>query len=398
MDPINNPYTPNAGSRPQELAGRNNELEQFRVLVGRLKRGATEQSMIIRGLRGVGKTVLLNAFEDRAESEGFLSFYHELTPDSSLVVEIARDAQSTLARLKLRARAIMAIREALAHLKTIKVVGPAGVELAVDLRKADEGTIARDLSELFLQLGAAAADKGTGVVFLLDEVQFADEVQYRSVITALHRATQKNMPITLVAAGLPQIPRLTGEARSYAERLFSFPVIASLSPADAIAALVEPARQLGVDYEPEAVALALAWTDGYPFYIQQLGKHAWNLARGSLITAADVAAAIPAAQAALDASTYEVRIQRATHEERRYMRAMAELGAGPYKSGAVAAKLGRKTSEVSMIRQRLLDKGLVYATEDYGYVDFTVPRFAEFMARHMPYRAPRRRSDPGEPG
>ena len=398
MDPINNPYTPNAGSRPQELAGRNNELEQFRVLVGRLKRGATEQSMIIRGLRGVGKTVLLNAFEDRAESEGFLSFYHELTPDSSLVVEIARDAQSTLARLKLRARAIMAIREALAHLKTIKVVGPAGVELAVDLRKADEGTIARDLSELFLQLGAAAADKGTGVVFLLDEVQFADEVQYRSVITALHRATQKNMPITLVAAGLPQIPRLTGEARSYAERLFSFPVIASLSPADAIAALVEPARQLGVDYEPEAVALALAWTDGYPFYIQQLGKHAWNLARGSLITAADVAAAIPAAQAALDASTYEVRIQRATNEERRYMRAMAELGAGPHKSGAVAAKLGRKTSEVSMIRQRLLDKGLVYATEDYGYVDFTVPRFAEFMARHMPYRAPRRRSDPGEPG
>jgi hypothetical protein len=397
MDPINNPYTPNAGSRPQELAGRNNELEQFRVLVGRLKRGATEQSMIIRGLRGVGKTVLLNAFEDRAESEGFVSFYHELTPDSSLVVEIARDAQSALARLKLSARATMAIREALGHLKTIKVVGPAGIELAVDLRSADEGTIARDLSELFLQLGAAAADKGMGVVFLLDEVQFADEVQYRSVITALHRATQKNMPITLVAAGLPQIPRLTGEARSYAERLFSFPVIASLSPADATAALVEPARQLGVDYEPEAVELALAWTEGYPFYIQQLGKHAWNLAQGSSITAADVQAAIPAAQATLDTSTYEVRIQRATHEERRYMRAMAELGSGPYKSGAVAAKLGRKTSEVSMIRQRLLDKGLVYATEDYGYVDFTVPRFAEFMARNLPYRAPRRRNEPGEP-
>jgi hypothetical protein len=398
MDPINNPYTPNAGSRPQELAGRNNELEQFRVLVGRLKRGATEQSMIIRGLRGVGKTVLLNAFEDRAESEGFLTFYHELTPASSLVVEIARDAQSALARLKLSVRATLAIREALGHLKTIKVVGPAGVELAVDLRKADEGTIARDLSELFLQLGSAAADKGTGVVFLLDEIQFADEVQYRSVITALHRATQKNMPITLVAAGLPQIPRLTGEARSYAERLFSFPVIASLAPADATAALVEPARQLGVDYEPEAVELALAWTEGYPFYIQQLGKHAWNLAQGSSITAADVQAAIPAAQATLDTSIYEVRIQRATHEERRYMRAMAELGSGPYKSGAVAAKLGRKTSEVSMVRQRLLDKGLVYATEDYGYVDFTVPRFGEFMARHMPYRAPRRRSEPGEPG
>jgi hypothetical protein len=389
MDPIHNPYTPNAGSRPQELAGRNQELEQFRVLVGRLKRGATEQSMIIRGLRGVGKTVLLNAFEDRAESEGFLSYYHELTPDSSLVGEIARDAQSALARLKLSVRATRAMRDALGNLGTIKLVGPDGIELAVDLRKADEGIIARDLSELFLQVGAAAAAKGTGVVFLLDEVQFVDETEYRSVITALHRSTQKNMPITLAAAGLPQIPRLTGEARSYAERLFTFPVIASLSASDATAALVEPARQQHVNYEPQAVELALAWTGGYPFYIQQLGKHAWNLAGSSPITAADIEAAIPAAQGALDTSIYEVRIQRATDQERRYMRAMAELGSGPYKSGEVAAKLGRKTSEISMIRQRLLDKGLVYATEDYGYVDFTVPRFGEFMARHMPYRAPR---------
>lgn len=391
MDPIHNPYTPNAGSRPQALAGRDQELEQFRVLVGRLKRGATEQSMIIRGLRGVGKTVLLNAFEDRAESEGFLSYYHELTPDSSLVGEIARDAQHALARLKLSARATRMIRDALGHLGTIKLVGPEGIELAVDLRKADEGTIARDLSELFLQVGAAAASKGTGVVFLLDEVQFVNEIQYRSIITALHRATQKNMPITLAAAGLPQIPRLTGEARSYAERLFSFPVIANLSASDATAALVGPARQQHVDYEQAAIDLALAWTGGYPFYIQQLGKHAWNLADGSPITRSDIEHAMPAAQVALDASIYEVRIQRATDQERRYMRAMAVLGSGPYRSGDVATKLGRKTSEVSMIRQRLLDKGLVYATEDYGYVDFTVPRYGEFMARYMPYRAPRTR-------
>ncbi len=389
MDPIANPYTPNAGSRPPELAGRDQQLEQFRVLIGRLKRGASEQSMVIRGLRGVGKTVLLNAFEDRAESEGFLSYYHELTPDSSLVGEIARDAQAALARLRLSARAVRAVRQGLEHLGTIRLVGPEGIELAVDLRKADEGTIARDLSELFLQLGAAAASKGSGIVFLLDEVQFAKEIEYRSVISALHRATQKNLPLTLAAAGLPQIPRLTGEARSYAERLFSFPVIASLDEAGARAALVEPAHQQDVEYEPEAVALALAWTGGYPFYIQQLGKHAWNLASRSPITVGDVEAAMPAAQAALDTSIYEVRIQRATDQERRYMRAMAELGEGPYRSGAVAAKLGRKTSEVSVIRQRLLDKGLIYATEDYGHVDFTVPRFYEFMARYMPYGAPR---------
>lgn len=389
MDPIHNPYTPNAGSRPQELAGREQELEQFRVLIGRLKRGATEQSMIIRGLRGVGKTVLLNTFEDRAESEGFLSYYHELTPDSSLVAEIARDAQTALARLKLSARAVKAMREALGHLGAIRLVGPESIELAVDLRRADEGTIARDLSELLLQVGNAAASRGTGVVFLLDEVQFANETEYRAVITALHRATRRNMPITLAAAGLPQIPRLTGEARSYSERLFSFPIIASLSELDATAALVEPARQQHVDYLPEAVTLALSWTGGYPFYIQQLGKHAWNLADGSPITAEDVEAAMPAAQTALDTSIYEVRVQRATDQERRYMRAMAELGPGPYRSGDIATRLGRKTSEVSMIRQRLLDKGLMYATEDYGHVDFTVPRFGEFMARYMPYRAPR---------
>jgi hypothetical protein len=389
LDPIANPYTPNAGSRPPELAGRAAEIEQFRVVVGRLKRGATEQSMVIRGLRGVGKTVLLNTFEDHAEAEGFLTYYHELTPDSSLVAEIARDVQAALARLKLSARAMGAIRDALGHLGTIKVVGPEGIELAVDLRKADEGTITRDLSELFLQLGGAAANKDSGVVFLLDEIQFVAEVEYRAIVSALHRATQKNMPITLAGAGLPQIPRFTGEARSYAERLFTFPVIANLPADDARAALVEPARQQGVEFTEDAVELALSWTGGYPFYIQQLGKHAWNLAPASPIEAPDIEAAMPAAQAALDMSIYEVRVQRATDQERRYMRAMAELGDGPYRSGAVAAKLGKTTAAVSMVRQRLLDKGLIYATEDYGYVDFTVPRFAEFMQRHMPYRAPR---------
>jgi hypothetical protein len=390
LDPIRNPYTPNAGSRPPELAGRGAELEQFRVLVGRLKRGATEQSMIIRGLRGVGKTVLLNAFEDRAESEGFLSYYHELTPDSSLVGEIARDVERALAQLKLSARAMKTVREVLEHLAAIKVTGPEGLGLAVDIRKVDEGTISRDLSELFLALGAAAAAKKTGVVFLLDEVQFVSELEYRSLISALHRATQKNMPITVAAAGLPQIPRLTGEARSYAERLFTFPIIASLSDQDARAAFVEPARHQQVDYEGDALALALPWTGGYPFYIQQLGKHAWNLAESSPITKRDVEAAMPIAQAALDTSIYEVRIQRVTDRERRYMRAMAELGEGPYRSGDVAAKLGVMTSEVSAIRQRLLEKGLAYATEVYGYIDFTIPRFDEFMRRYMSYSEPKR--------
>jgi AAA ATPase domain len=388
VDPIENPYTPNAGSRPHQLAGRDVELEQFRVLVGRLKRGATEQSMVIRGLRGVGKTVLLNAFEDLAEAEGFLTYYHEMTPDTGLIAQIARDVESALARLKLSTRAMKTVRGALEHLGTISLTGPEGIGLAVDLRRADEGTIAADLSQLFLTLGATAAEKRTGIVFLLDEVQFVEEVEYRSLISALHRATQKNMPITAAAAGLPQIPRLTGEARSYAERLFTFPVIAGLSQKDATAAFVDPALHQDVEYEPDAVPLALEWTSGYPFYIQQLGKHAWNLAAASPITLENVRSAIPSAQTALDTSIYEVRIQRATQEERRYIRAMAELGEGPYRSGNVAAKLGRKTGELSMTRQHLIDKGLVYATEDYGHIDFTIPRFDEFMRRNMQYRVP----------
>lgn len=386
MDPVKNPYTPNAGSRPAALAGRNSQLEQFRVLVGRLKKGNTDQSMIIRGLRGVGKTVLLNAFEDRAEAEGFLTYYHELTPESGLLAEIARDAQVALARLDLSKRVTAAIRSRLAHLSTIKVTAPEGIEISLDLGRADEASLSRELSDLFVAMGEAARGKSRGVVFLIDEVQFADEIEFRAVISALHRATQRSLPITMAAAGLPQIPRLTGEARSYAERLFDFPVIASLDADSATTALVGPAQARDVDYSDEAVEAGLKWTGGYPFYIQQLGKHAWNLAERSPIDRQVISAAIPSAQTALDSSIYQVRFQRATDSERRYMRAMAELGPGPYRSGSVARNVGKSTAGLSQIRHRLLDKGLIYATEDYGHIDFTIPRFDEFMRCHMPYR------------
>jgi hypothetical protein len=331
---------------------------------------------------------LLNAFEDYAESEGFLAYYHELTPEVSLMAELVRDLQAAVARLKPSTRALRTLRGALGHLSTITLTAPEGLGLKVDTARAGEGAIARDLTELFVQLGEVAQSTSSGIVFLLDEVQFVGEVEYRALITALHRATQKNLPITAAAAGLPQIPRLTGEARSYGERLFSFPVIANLPQADARLALVEPARQRDVGYEEDAIERALSWTGGYPFYIQQLGKHVWNLANASPISRGDVEAALPRAQAALDASIYEVRIQRATNEERRYLRAMAELGEGPYRSGQVAAMLGRTTPAVSMTRARLIEKGLVYATEDYGHVDYTVPRFGEFLRRHMSFREP----------
>jgi hypothetical protein len=388
MDPIANPYTPSAGSRPPELAGRENEIEQFRVLVGRLKRGATEQSIVVRGLRGVGKTVLLNTFEDQAESEGFLTSYHELTPETSLVAELARDSERALGSLELGTNLRQRIRDALGHLKTIRLTGPEGFGLAVDLEGADEGTITADLTDLFLQLGRAARESETGVAILLDELQFVKEIEYRALISALHRATQKELPVAVAGAALPQIPLLTGEARSYAERLFDFPMIGNLEAPAATAALVEPARRQGVEYSPEALGTALEWTAGYPFYIQQLGKHAWNLASDSPVDVDDVRRAMPVAQAALDKSIYEVRMQRATDGERRYMRAMAELGEGPYRSGQVAGNVGQSVTQASPTRQQLMTKGLIYATEDFGHVDFTVPRFAEFMRRYMPYQAP----------
>jgi AAA ATPase domain len=392
VDAVANPYTPTAGSRPPELAGRQRELEQFDVLIARLQNGATDQSLIIKGLRGVGKTVLLNAFEDLAEARNFLTYYHELTPDSSLIESLARDAESALTRLKLSQRAGHGVREVLGGLKAIKLVGPAGFGLQVDLRGASEGKITAELTELFLELGKAARVKQRGVAFFLDEVQFVDEVQYRSMISALHRSTQKGLPIAVAAAGLPQIPRLSGEARSYAERLFDFPTIANLPKVDARDALVGPAGKLGIEYAEEAVTAALAWTEGYPFYIQQLGKHAWNLADTSPITLEDVERAMPVAQESLDRSIYEVRIQRATTNEQRYMRAMAELGDGPFRSGAVASKLGRTVTALSPMRQALLTKGLIYSTENYGYIDFTVPRFGEYMRRLVPFRKPRKSS------
>jgi len=388
MDPIANPYTPGAGSRPLELAGRDAELRQFEVLVGRLKRGATEQSMVIKGLRGVGKTVLLNAFQDQAESQGFLTYYHELTPESSLAAAIARDAERALTRLSLSERMTGRVRDGLAHLRTISLTGPEGFGLSIDLSGADEGAVTSDLTDIFLAVGEAALSKERGVAFLIDEVQFADEVQFRAVVSALHRVTQKSLPVTLAAAGLPQIPRLSGEARSYAERLFTFPTIANLGEAEARAALLEPARQQDVEYEPAGVGRALEWTAGYPFYIQQLGKHAWNLATESPITAANVADAVPYAVEALDSSLYEVRVQRATRAERTYMRAMAQLGDGPYRSGEVAAKLHKPATAVSPTRQDLVSKGLIYATEDYGFIEFSVPRLDEFMRRYMDFEEP----------
>lgn len=388
MDPRKNPYTPGAGARPEELAGRDEEIAAFEILLARLRDGRSEQSQIITGLRGVGKTVLLNTFEDYAEQAGYLSAFHELTPESRLPELMAKDVQRLLRDLKLSSRASNAVRSALSALSVFKLTDPNGFELSIDPGKLSEQPLTDDFTELFLQIGRAARERKVGVVFFLDEVQFAREPEFRALISALHRTVQRQLPLTVAAAGLPHIPGLAGEARSYAERLFRFPRIGALDESDARAALALPAEREGATYEKNAIRRALALTRGYPFYIQEYGRHIWNIASASPITVEDVEEAAPRAEEALDHGLYEVRIQRATQKERRYLRAMAELGQGPYKVGAVAKAMGSTTTALSTIRQKLLDRGLIYATEDYGHIDFTVPRFDEFMRRHMSYKRP----------
>jgi AAA ATPase-like protein len=395
VDPIKNPYTPGAGTPPNELAGRDEQIEAFKVLLARLRSGRSEQSQIITGLRGVGKTVLLNAFEGYAEQAGYLSAFHELTPESSLPDLLGRDIQRLLRDLKLTKKLADGVRTGLSALSAFKLTDPAGFELSIDPKKLQEQHLTEDFTELFLQLGGAARQRRAGIVFFLDEIQFAREAEFRALISALHRAMQKQLPLTLAAAGLPHIPGLAGAARSYAERLFSFPRIGALAEDHARAALVLPAEREGATYDRVAVEHTLELTQGYPFYIQEYGKHIWNLATASPITPGDVERARPRAEEALDRGVYEVRIQRATQKERRYLRAMAELGRGPYRVGAVAKAMGATTTALSTVRQKLLDRGLVYATEDYGHIDFTVPRFDEFMRRHMAYRRPSARPAKG---
>ncbi len=392
MDPIRNPYTPGAGTRPSELAGRDREIEDFKILLARLRNGRSDQSQIIIGLRGVGKTVLLNTFEDHAESAGYLTAFRELTQESSLCELLAKDVQRLLRDLKLSKKIADTVRAGLGGLSAFKLTDPDGFELSIDLKKLQEQHLTDDFTELFLQLGRAAQGKNVGIALFLDELQFVKETEFRALISALHRTMQKQLPLTLAAAGLPQIPGLAGEARSYAERLFRFPYIGALDEQAARAALVVPAEREGATFDTKALERTLELTQAYPFYLQEFGKHIWNLAPASPITRVDVEKAAPRAEEALDRGLYEVRIQRATLKERRYLRAMAEMGAGPYKVGSIARAMGSTTTTLSTIRQKLLDRGLIYATEDYGYLDFTVPRFDEFMCRHMPYRAPPARS------
>ena len=390
MDPITNPYAPGAGAPPPELAGRNALIEQVRVATRRIRIGRQAKSVLMIGLRGVGKPVLLDRMRADAEAAGMETIRIEAPEGRSLPAMLAPQLRLALLKLSRRDKAkdlaARGLRALAGFAKSLKVKY-ADLEVGIDLDPepglADNGDLEHDLQALLEASGRAAQADETALVLFIDELQYVPEEQLASLITALHRCAQVQVPVMLVGAGLPQLPGQMGRAKSYAERLFAFPFIGPLDATAARDALEVPAAALDVRFEPEATEAIIAATEGYPYFLQEWGKHAWDVAPRSPITADDVARAAQVAIAALDESFFRVRFDRLTLAEKRYLRAMAELGPGPHRSGDVAEALGRKVTAMAPIRAQLIDKGMVWSP-NHGDTAFTVPMFDAYLRRIMP--------------
>lgn len=390
MDPITNPYAPGAGAPPPELAGRDELLETVRIATERVRAGRQAKSVLMIGLRGVGKTVLLDRMRQNAEAAGMETLRVEAPEGRSLPAMLAPQLRQALLKLsrkeKAKDLAHRGLRALAGFAKALKVKFE-DIEVGIDLEPepglADNGDLEHDLQALLETIGEAAKAASSAFVLFVDELQYVPEEQLASLITALHRCAQQQVPVMLVGAGLPQLPGQMGRAKSYAERLFDFPFVGPLDEAAAREALEVPAKALGVAYEPAATVRILAATEGYPYFLQEWGKHAWDVATFSPITAGDVTVASREATAALDESFFRVRFDRLTPSEKRYLRGMAELGPGPHRSGDVAGVLERKVTALGPTRNQLIDKGMVWSPS-HGDTAFTVPMFDAFMRRIMP--------------
>ena len=390
MDPRTNPYAPGAGTPPPELAGRSALLEEAAVALDRIRDGRTAKSVLMTGLRGVGKTVLLNRIARDAESRGFVTVQLEAPEDRSLPNLLAAPLRSALIRMDRLAAAGAAAKRALQALagfaRATKVSYQGfeiGVEFSGERGLADSGVLDHDLGELLCAAGAAALDQRTALVLFVDELQYVEERQLGALIAALHQAAQRELPVTLLGAGLPQLIARTGAAKSYAERLFSFAEIGPLDEDAAATAIQAPAERLGVTYEHSALQAIVERTQRYPYFLQEWGKNCWNYAGDSPITACDVEAATAQAVAELDAGFFRVRFDRLAPAEKRYLRAMAALGEGPHRSGAVASVLDKSVRSVAPIRAKLISKGMIYSPA-HGDTAFTVPLFDGYLKRAMP--------------
>ncbi|HET8781502.1 MAG TPA: ATP-binding protein [Pyrinomonadaceae bacterium] len=390
MNPVTNPFAPGAGTRPPELAGRDELRQVVDVAIQRVRRGLTTKSILMVGLRGVGKTVLLDRMRDDAEAIDIQTIRVEAPEGRSLPAMLAPELRRGLLRLSRQQRskeiADRALRGLAGFAKGLKLKY-ADIELGFDFEPeaglADNGDLEQDLQALFEVVGMAAQRAGTAFILFIDELQYVQEDQLAALITSLHRTAQRQLPLILVGAGLPQLRGRMGHAKSYAERLFDFPIIGALPPAAAEIAIRKPVEAQGVRIEDDALNQIVNETRGYPYFLQEWGKHAWEVAEASPISIDDVLLASKTAVAALDESFFRVRFDRLTPVEKKYLRAMAELGPGPHRSGDIADQLERKVTSLGPTRNQLISKGMVWSP-NHGDTAFTVPLFDEFMRRIMP--------------
>ncbi|MCY4370203.1 MAG: ATP-binding protein [bacterium] len=389
MDRFDNPYRPGAGSVPPALVGRDHLIADFDITVRRALDARPGKSCVLVGLRGVGKTVLLNRFTEIAERKEMKVGYIEASEGGDFPELLAVRLRRILLELEQGAarRALSAVRRALSVLVSFTQTFADGSSITVSAEplagRADSGLISEDLTDLLVAVGEAADSCDSGLLLALDELQYLSKVDLSALVGSTHRTVQLDLPVVVAGAGLPQVPALLGETRTYAERLFEFPEIGYLSDDDATAAVVLPASELGVEFEDAAAARIIAESGRYPYFLQEWGYHAWNAAPASPISENDVRAATSGVVDKLDRDFFRVRYDRLTPKESEYLRAMAKLGPGPHRSGDIADELGVKVTSVAPRRSALIAKGMIYSPA-HGDTAFTVPLFDQFMKRALP--------------
>jgi type II secretory pathway predicted ATPase ExeA len=391
MNPLHNPFSPGAGSPPPELVGRDAILEKAKISLARVKNRRPEKSFLLVGLRGVGKTVLLRQIEKLAKELDYKTIFIESTENKSLNTSLILSIREILYALDLKERLSMEVKRAFRILRSFAngiKLKHGDMELSLldvdpELGVADSGNLEHDLPSLFEAIAEAAAARQTAIALIIDELQYLSEQELSALIMAVHRISQKNLPLILVGAGLPQLPRLAGDSKSYSERLFDFPEIGALSEIDSMSALQEPAKERGANFTQEAIQKIIKQTKGYPYFIQEWGYQSWNISDSPTIDTSSVEKASLESIKRLDDNFFRVRFDRLTPNEKKYLRALAELSEENRKSGNVAEKLRIAANNASPTRSSLIKKGMIYSKR-YGDTEFTVPLFDQFMKRIMP--------------
>ncbi|MFN3076691.1 MAG: AAA family ATPase [Alphaproteobacteria bacterium] len=389
MDPVRNPFAPGAGTSPPELTGRGDILERARITLGRILIGNPSKSLMIVGLRGVGKTVLLNKIQEMAEKKGYEAFLVEANEGKALPALLLPPLRRILLSLDRRAQVDDLVKRGLRVLRSFAnsvhlTVGEidVGMDMEPEIGVADSGDLDADLHALIIAIGEAARSQKTAIAIMIDELQYLKESEFSALIKSLHYVAQKNLPVTMIGAGLPQLVGLSGRSKSYSERLFDYPEVGALAFEDARAALVEPVRREGADFDENAVEEIFHITQGYPYFLQEWGYHAWNVSEKEHIEASVLKRATESAIRSLDESFFRVRFDRLTPREKAYMHTMARLGPGPHRSGDISEEMGVGVKSVAPVRGSLIAKGMAYSPA-HGDIAFTVPLFDQFLRRTM---------------